>query len=111
MSVLCCVVLSLSHCQCISVEHDRIWFGLFCDAWLSEKAGRLLSYLVWFILCIALHCELNMIWVAVHHLVSKSCSMLCAKMHACNHAYILYKLPMMMKSDGQKFVEHTAVIP
>ena len=22
-------------------ECDRIWFGLFCDAWLIEKAGRL----------------------------------------------------------------------
>ena len=47
--------------------------------------------------------ELSMIGVAVYHLVSKSCSMLCAKMHACNQSYALYKLPMMMKSVGQKF--------
>ena len=27
LSVLCSVVLCLLHCQCISAEHDRIWFG------------------------------------------------------------------------------------
>ena len=26
-------------------KHDRIWFGLFCDARLIEKAGRLFSKL------------------------------------------------------------------
>ena len=32
-------------------EFDRIWFGLFCAAWLIEEAHRTWSYLVWFILC------------------------------------------------------------
>ena len=31
-------------------ECDRIWFGLFGVAWLIEKAGRVWSYFVWFIL-------------------------------------------------------------
>ena len=45
------VYFVLHDCSRRPTERDRTRFGLFCAAWLIEKADRARSYSVWFILC------------------------------------------------------------